>query len=101
MTAAQRVSTTVDLDLVASAPLRGDGEPQPGQEGVTKIRASEPVQRPQPWIHPCPTCGQRFWTKPWKGRPATYCSGACRQAAYRERVQRHQNERRIDEGMGL
>ena len=71
-------------------PAGRDNEPPPDQGvRVTKIRASEPVQRLQhPWIHPCPTCGNRFWTKPWKGRPATYCSDACRQAAYRERLRR-------------
>jgi len=52
---------------------------QPGQSAhVTKIRVSKPVQRPpHPWIHPCPSCGMVFWTKPWKGRPSTYCSDAC------------------------
>ena len=59
---------------------------------VTKIRASVPGQRPHPWIHPCPTCGKVFWTKPWKGRPSTYCSDACRQAAYRERLRRRDQE---------
>lgn len=67
-----------------------NGDLQPGVR-VTKIRASEPARRPpHPWIHPCPTCGLRFWTKPWKGRPATYCSDACRQTAYR--VRRRQDD---------
>ena len=68
---------------------------QPGQSAhVTKIRVSKPVQRPpHPWIHPCPSCGMVFWTKPWKGRPATFCSDACRQAAYRERLRRRQDQR--------
>jgi hypothetical protein len=49
-----------------------------------KIRPSEPSRRTlPPEIRPCPTCGKLFWIKPWKGRPATYCSDACRQAAYR------------------
>ena len=67
------------------------GDLQPGVR-VTKIRASEPARRPpHPWIHPCPTCGHRFWTKPWKGRPATYCSDACRQEAYRKRMRHRQD----------
>jgi hypothetical protein len=80
--------------VTASAARLGD-EPQPDQGvRVTKIRASEPIQRPpHPWIHPCPTCGKPFWTKPWKGRPATYCSDACRQAAYRERLRHRLDER--------
>jgi hypothetical protein len=68
---------------------------QPHQRArVTKIRASEPVQRP---LHPCPTCGKLFWTKPWKGRPSTYCSDACRQAAYRERLRRPQERPDLEE----
>jgi hypothetical protein len=51
-----------------------------------KIRTSDPSpRRLPPEIRPCPTCRQLFWIKPWKGRPATYCSDACRQAAYRLR----------------
>jgi hypothetical protein len=51
-----------------------------------KIRTSKPSpRRPPPEIHPCPTCNKLFWRKPWKGCLATYCSNACRQAAYRLR----------------
>ncbi len=81
---------------------RRSDEAQPDQGvRVTKIRASEPLQRPpHPWIHPCPTCGKRFWTKPWKGRPATYCSDACRQAAYRERRRRRPDQPPCPRGDG-
>ncbi len=82
------------------AHLGDESEPDLGVR-VTKIRTSGPrEQPPHPWIHPCPTCGKRFWTKPWKGRPATYCSDACRQAAYRERLRQRQDRRPRPRGDG-
>jgi hypothetical protein len=35
----------------------------------------------------CPQCFKRFWPHT-RGRKKTYCSNACRQAAYRERKAR-------------